>query len=235
MRAPLRPARRLTAAQSALIGEQSSPAHPQRVGSLTPRARFVARLTGGALMLRREGGPQRVWSRRCPTSTPRTLSSVRPPRPPTRPHAMPFSTLAAISDHRSSLRRAVAGALPLRPRRGRRGAQDERQRDRVRAAAQHAATRPAPCSPVLYPELPPQHVAVSLDEGATWSAHEVCVCLSVSLKAEARVARRGQKMSPALGRQLPHYSIRVVCLKSFILLKSDTKTAIASKAPGQRP
>ena len=34
-------------------------------------------------------------------------------------------------------------------------------------------------SPVLYPELPPQHVAVSLDEGATWSAHEVCVRVSL--------------------------------------------------------
>ena len=51
-------------------------------------------------------------------------------------------------------------------------------------------------SPVLCPELPPQHVchvAVSLGEGATWSAHEVCLSLSLSLKAEARAARRGQK------------------------------------------
>ena len=39
-------------------------------------------------------------------------------------------------------------------------------------------------SPVLCPELPPEHVchvAVSLGEGATWSAHEVCVCVCVSL------------------------------------------------------
>ena len=39
-------------------------------------------------------------------------------------------------------------------------------------------------SPVLYPELPPQHVchvAVSLDEGATWSEHERGVCVSLSL------------------------------------------------------
>ena len=63
MRALVRPARRQTAAQRALIGEQSSPAHPQRVGLRTPRARFAAGLTGGALMLRREGVPHRVWSR----------------------------------------------------------------------------------------------------------------------------------------------------------------------------
>ena len=63
MRAFPRPARRLTAAQRRAIGAHSSPAHPERVGLRTPRAHFAAGLTGGALMLRREGGPHRVWSR----------------------------------------------------------------------------------------------------------------------------------------------------------------------------
>ena len=61
----------------------------------------------------------------------------------------------------------------------------------VRALPRSTQPRDQHRSPVLYPELPPQHVAVSLDEGATWSAHEVCACVSLSLKAEARVARRG--------------------------------------------
>ena len=178
VRALLRPVRRPTAAQRALMGEHSSPAHPQRVGPRTPRARFAAGLTGGALTSRREG-PQRVWSRRCPTSTPRTLSSVRPPRPPTRPHAMPFSALAAISDHRSSLRHAVAGALPLRPRRGRRGAQDERQRDRVRAAAQHAAARPAPQPRAVPGAAAAARGGLARRRRDVVGARGVCACVSL--------------------------------------------------------
>ena len=42
---------------------------------------------------------------------------------------------------------------------------------------------------------------IALDEEETPVG---CVRVCLSLKAEARVARRGQKMSPALG-QLPHY------------------------------
>ena len=44
---------------------------------------------------------------------------------------------------------------------------------------------------------------IALDEEET---PVVCVRVCLSLKAEARVARRGEKMSPALGTWLPHYS-----------------------------
>ena len=80
--------------------------------------------------------------------------------------------------------------------------------DIVRALPRSTQPRDQHRSPVLCPELPPQHVchvAVSLGEGATWSAHEVCACVSLSLKAEARVARRGQKNCHQPWAQLPHY------------------------------
>ena len=78
----------------------------------------------------------------------------------------------------------------------------------VRALPRSTQPRDQHRSPVLCPELPPQHVchvAVSLGEGATWSAHEVCVCLSLSLKAEARVARRGQKNCHQPFAHVAHY------------------------------
>ena len=81
MRAVLRPARRLTAAETALIGEESSPAHPQRVGPRTPRARFAAGLTGGALTSRATSRPRR-------TSSPRTCRRAASRRSrPSRPRA----------------------------------------------------------------------------------------------------------------------------------------------------
>ena len=62
-------------------------------------------------------------------------------------------------------------------------------------------------SPVLYPELPPQHVAVSLDERRrdVVGARGVCVCVSLFKSRGARSAPRTKTLSPALGRQLSHY------------------------------